>query len=217
MGISWSDLPRGSRRRLALTVWSSAGQTDRQGGWERLVCRLVWTARLRYQVAVGWCCWGWRTVLHAVRRSALAPPCRRLLAWHPGNLFCIRAIQAFFSPDCLFAWKDRKPKNTTQPKQSKRSVCVHACMHFHAKHPTAHVKCCKAGDKGRHWEVLIVYNNNGNLMARMHISYFTATPWTPADSNAYTNALCKILIPVTMNTLSFTLLLRCVQITSSRV
>lgn len=32
-------------------------QTDRLGGWERLVRRLVWTARLGYQVAVGWC-WG---------------------------------------------------------------------------------------------------------------------------------------------------------------
>lgn len=53
-----TDLPRGSLQRLALTVWRSARQTDRQGGWERLVCWFVWTARLRYQVAEGWCCWG---------------------------------------------------------------------------------------------------------------------------------------------------------------
>lgn len=58
-------------------------QTDRQGGWERLVCRLVWTARLRYQVAVGWC-WGWRTVLHCQEgcSSAAVPQTMDKTPWN---------------------------------------------------------------------------------------------------------------------------------------
>lgn len=157
MGISSSDLPRGGRRRLALTVWSSAEQTDRQGGWERLVCRLVWTARLRYQVAVGWCCWGWRTVLHTVRGSALAPPCRRLWTWHPGKL--LHSCYSCVSPVVYLLGKtgNLSSLGTQSSLSTLNAGC--ACMLFHAKHPTAHVKCCKAGDKGRRTEVLIISEN----------------------------------------------------------
>lgn len=88
----------GPRRCLALTARSSAGQpvrqTGRLGGWERLVCRLVWTARLRYQVAVLWAgVGGGGRVPHS--RSAAVPQTVDTTPWEkniaaltPAFLYC---------------------------------------------------------------------------------------------------------------------------------
>lgn len=91
MDIFSCDLPRGNRRRLALTVWSSAGQTGRAAGnasFAGLSGPLVSGIRLL------WVGDGGRGQSYAAGEGdAAAPLCRRLELQQLGIICCILALR----------------------------------------------------------------------------------------------------------------------------
>lgn len=70
-------------------------RSDR-GGWERLVCGLVWTTRL---LVLSYCR-GRSHTASQEREGGAAPLCRRQWIQHRGQTYCIRALLSFSAAIC---------------------------------------------------------------------------------------------------------------------